>query len=184
MSENKTKVFCFLDIDGVIATEKAVRDCWLEVQGLNFEDNTPADSPLPLHRTSGEYWPFDREALAAFHKLQLLFIKKDVEMHTVLSSTWRLDSKDLEFHKSRFALKGLHILFFHGLTSFRGKTRGDQIMQYVEEHNIENFFVIDDDINDIEGIVPNDHIFETKFMHGMGNDMIRKIYKYHLDTLG
>ena len=66
-----------------------------------------------------------------------------------------------------------------GETEINYKKRGEQILDYINENNIENYVVIDDEISGINGIdgkfIPIENVIHTNPMTGLTYQNVEKI---------
>lgn len=116
----------FLDMDGVLCTDKAH-----VAQGING-----------FHKP----WEFmdalDREAIGMLNTLQA----EHPEIQYVLSSTWRLHTtkEDMEKYLGSYGWKGV----FHEdwCTDRDGPNRGHEVQRWVDSHNVtsDEYIILDD----------------------------------------
>lgn len=178
--------YIFLDIDGVIATKRALRDHWLSYTAghVDIDKHSPSELEkvkLAFPRTSMFNWPFDQKAINNYHKLQVfLSYELNLEPVTVICSSWRKFFEPKELLEV-FWYKKLNI---HKLEGFTGdlSTRGEEIQQYVNKKIMgDNYIVIDDECSyDIFPTIDKEHCVETRFRLGFGaynkyNEAVRKI---------
>lgn len=144
--KDKIKVV-FLDIDGVVATERALNNELCKYFGMTLkelDDGTPnswcESTGLPYPSVSLYHWPFDSKAIENLYRLQLV-----TKCKFVLSSSWRTGMNVDEIN-DQMATKGLHIKFIGKTDSLRG-TRGEEIQKWINEHPdvIEQYVIIDDE---------------------------------------
>lgn len=149
------KVLIFLDVDGVIATRKALDNLWKDYTGQDsFEESKifMEKTGLPWPKTSMYDWPFDPTCCSAFHLLQRKLYEMDLEPQVVISSSWRLGFRfDLKQGASgtiseTFVLKGLQIANIIGRTPSFGQ-RGQEILKYIEDNQLDLPYVSIDDEN-------------------------------------
>lgn len=116
----------FLDIDGVLNNEN---------HAIQLIELLGREQYFQLHRDLGEM-PFDYRSVKLLQQLV-----KETGAEIVLSSTWRISPKHIEFFEKYTGLK------------VAGKTprlpyfiRGQEIAQYLYKHReIVNYVIIDDD---------------------------------------
>ena len=153
----------FLDIDGVVATERAL---WAEYAAY-FGQAIPAHEPRAfwdhLHRlavandggppeVSAEYWPFDPEAIRQLYRLQRV-----TGCRFVVSSAWRGGAEPAAVAKLArlFALKGLRVPLLSVTARLSGAPRSAEISEWLSHHPTVSAYVI---LNDEEaGILAPHH---------------------------
>ena len=122
----------FLDIDGVLNHEK-------------FYGDTKTNRNIRKYRKNN----IDPRSA----KL-VVDLCKQTGAKIVISSSWRFDGLD-ELTK-RLRIAGIKDKYVLGVCStehpneFRGGCRGDVIQRYIDENNIDNYVIIDDDIDMLE----------------------------------
>ena len=141
----------FLDIDGVMRTHNS---------DLNWS------VPNPFKRL------FSKEAMENLNYLVTLTGYK-----VVITSTWRMYYTKDEL-RNIFRERGF-IGQIIGTTSV-GDTRGEEIVQWLNEHRIDNFVVIDDNIKDILNRIPDCKVVKCNPLNGLDEVIFDKV----LDILG
>jgi hypothetical protein len=134
----------FLDIDGVLRTHRSDLE-WSQLLGV----------PIPLS-------VYDRR----FDKKIVSYINEIVgytRAKIVVTSTWRV-KHSLEELKQIFRDNGI-------ITDVVGKTdiglnRGEEIEQYISDNEIENYVVIDDQVNDILKHIPKERVIKVDPIKG------------------
>lgn len=122
----------FLDIDGVLNNSNHT----LKLVKLLGENQC-----YLLNRTLGEL-PFDYESCVLLQKAI-----KQTQAEIVLSSTWRLDTKNIKIIKKYANIEIKNTTPILGFTA----TRGDEIQQYLNTHKeITNYVILDDDKDMLE----------------------------------
>ena len=117
----------FLDIDGVLATDK------------QFGQSPDSSTYIRKYRC----YPFDNRCVKVFNK-----IFKNFDIKIVLSSDWRLFYSLPEI-QDIFKINGVQKIpedftQKEDLSMDPKRSRALQIQKYIEENNIEQFMVIDD----------------------------------------
>jgi len=107
-------------------------------------------------------------------RLNYLVEKSGAEI--VISSSWRLDMKDLEKQLVKNGFK--HWDKVQGETPYFGH-RGDEIQKYLVEHpEVEGYVVLEDEIDDVNGekcqAIPMDNIVEVDMRNGLSDQNITK----------
>jgi len=129
----------FLDIDGVLRTHKSDLE-WSQYFGV----------PIPIN-------VFDRR----FDKKIVSYIN-EVVVYTrskiVVTSTWRV-KHSLEELKQIFRDNGINAEVIDKTDI--GLNRGEEIEQYISDKKIENYVVIDDQVNDILKHIPKERIIKV-----------------------
>jgi hypothetical protein len=80
-----------------------------------------------------------------------------------VTSTWRT-KRSLEELKIIFRDNGI-VADVVGITDI-GLTRGEEIEQYISENEIENYVVIDDQVNDILKCIPKERVIKVDPIKG------------------
>jgi hypothetical protein len=147
----------FLDIDGVMRTYES--DCyWSQKLG----------EPIPdMYKRH-----FSPDALENLNYITLLTGSK-----IVITSTWRLFYTLTEL-KSLFRERGFRgdIIGVTGVCD----TRGEEIVEWLNEHRIDNFVVIDDNIKDILNRIPEVKVIKCNPLKGLNDEVFEK----SIDILG
>lgn len=142
----------FLDIDGVLRTHES--DCfWSQKLG----------EPIPeLHKRH-----FSPDALENLNYITLLTGAK-----IVVTSTWRLFYTLTEL-KSLFRSRG----FRGDIIGITGScdTRGEEIVEWLNEHRIDNFVVIDDNIKDIVNRIPFVKVIKCDPLKGLNDEVFDRV---------
>ncbi len=169
------KVVIFLDIDGVIATRKALESVWQEYTGCKEF----VDAKEFLEKTGMKWpsvsmydWPFDRNCIKNFHTLQRKLYEMDLEPCVVISSSWRMGfdcsgKREKNSIEDIFILKGLHISNIVGRTKRFGE-RGKEILAFIEDNKLDVPFVSIDDENkyDVVEHLGEERCVDTTFKKG------------------
>ena len=115
---------------------------------------------------------FSKEAIENLNYLVNLTGSK-----VVITSTWRMYYTLTEL-KNLFRERGFigHIV---DVTN-TGDTRGEEIVQWLNEHRIDNFVVIDDNIKDILNRIPDCKVVKCNPLNGLDDVTFDKV----LDILG
>ena len=147
----------FLDIDGVMRTHNS---------DLNWSRELNQPVPNSFKRL------FSKEAIENLNYLVNLTGSK-----VVITSTWRMYYTLTEL-KNLFRERGFigHIV---DVTN-TGDTRGEEIVQWLNEHKITNFAVIDDNIKDILNRIPDCKVVKCNPLNGLDDITFDKV----LDILG
>jgi hypothetical protein len=164
-------IYAFLDIDGVVATQRAIDDRWEEYSGnppFNGDWNKELkDNGVNFPGFSGKYWPFDQEAIKRIHFFQRYFAQRGHKIKWVISSSWRLGQSVKELNKL-FRLKGLYLSKIVDKTGHKGK-RGEQILKWMKDNKVKKqpFIVLDDECkHDIVQYIDEKHLIDTSFSTG------------------
>ena len=134
----------FLDIDGVLRTHKSDLE-WSQCLGV----------PIPLNVYERR---FDKKIVSYINE-----IVGYTRAKIVVTSTWRV-KRSLEELKIIFRDNGI-VGDVVGITDV-GLTRGEEIEQYISENEIENYVVIDDQVNDILKCLPKERIIKVDPIKG------------------
>lgn len=157
----------FLDIDGVLATDK---------QFVMLPD---AKSYIQKYHC----YPFDNRCVKVFNKLF-----KNYDIKIVLSSDWRLHF-NLEELQDIFRINGMcHVpqdtTQKEDISFDLKRSRALQIKKYIEKHNIGNDFIVLDDID--FGNFFEDHFIHCKYtgegikQSGLREKISEKVEKYFI----
>lgn len=133
----------FLDIDGVLRTHRSDLE-WSQLLGV----------PIPLS-------VYDRR----FDKKIVSYINEIVgytRAKIVVTSTWRV-KHSLEELKQIFRDNGIADVV--DKTDI-GLNRGEEIEQYISDNEIENYVVIDDQVNDILKHIPKERVIKVDPIKG------------------
>lgn len=133
----------FLDIDGVLRTHSSDLE-WSRLLGV----------PIPLS-------VYDRR----FDKKIVSYINEIVgytRAKIVVTSTWRV-KHSLEELKQIFRDNGIADVV--DKTDI-GLNRGEEIEQYISDNEIENYVVIDDQVNDILKHIPKERVIKVDPIKG------------------
>jgi hypothetical protein len=129
----------FLDIDGVLRTHKSDLE-WSQLLGV----------PIPLSVYDRR---FDRKIVSYINEI-VCYTRAKI----VVTSTWRTKNS-LEDFKQIFRDNGI-VADVVGITDI-GLNRGEEIEQYISENEIENYVVIDDQVNDILKCIPKERVIKV-----------------------
>ena len=147
----------FLDIDGVMRTHNS---------DLNWSRELNQPIPNPFKRL------FSKEAMDNLNYLVSLTGSK-----VVITSTWRMYYTKTEL-QNLFRERGF-VGQIIGITTV-GDTRGEEIVEWLNEHRITNFAVIDDNIKDILNRIPDCKVVKCNPLNGLDDVTFDKV----LDILG
>lgn len=140
--------YIFLDVDGVLNNEKYTKKCY----------NKNGHKPFFCQNV-----PFNPKCLKRLAK-----IVKKTNSNIVLSSTWRLDNISKIVLNTRLAEYGLKIENF---TDVYNHIRGLEIKKWLKDNkfdwNIDNFIVIDDEIDDIINHIDENKIIKVNPYYGL-----------------
>lgn len=174
MFDRSTNKYIFLDIDGVMNNEFDI------LKKMN--DDTKQYTRDDIH--------FCEEAWDLLGKLC-----QQTNAKVILSSSWRHgfykddDCGDIKVNSeddktairllAYFKAKKIPLV---GLTSFGfNGSRGQQILDYVTKNLnglTDEWIVIDDEITDMENILPMEHVFKTSFKTGLTQEICNHILEY------
>lgn len=139
----------FLDIDGVLNSEETFKQIALEYQKTN-------KARIEIEEEKIEY---------------LREIAEQTDAKIVLSSSWRIFFKSINNEiipltnraKALTKLLAKHNVFIYDITPKNAsRKREDEINDYLKSHNVENFIIIDDEIEHLESFYGNNMI-KTNF---------------------
>lgn len=139
----------FLDVDGVLNSKRFAEYC-TNNEGL---------------KNWWSYGLLEQELLFNLYHI----VKTFPDCHIVLCSSWRISSHHKELLDRQLALYGMGV---YGTTTANPKMgRGQQIMEWVYNHeDVDNFVVLDDD-NDIRDYPPetevSKHLVWVSFLTGL-----------------
>lgn len=140
----------FLDIDGVLNTEKT------------------------LQRSTEGFIGIDPHKAFMIGKIVL-----DTGCNVVLSSMWRLSESGRDEVKSRVIDFIDTTIAPHGIDG-RWSTRGEEIQRWLDDHkdlNVEKYAIIDDDMNILPH--QQDNFFKTSFFgDGLNEEIMNKIIEH------
>ena len=134
----------FLDIDGVLRTHKS-----------DLEWSLQLGVPIPLSVYDRR---FDRKIVSYINE-----VVGYTRAKIVITSTWRV-RHSLEELKQIFRDNGINAEIV-GKTDI-GLNRGEEIEQYISENEIENYVVIDDQVNDILKHIPKERVIKVDPIKG------------------
>lgn len=153
----------FLDMDGVI------------------NNSTKRDLVcLPMKQKDGEYTQLSNWGatnIKPFLRLMSWCCENNIEI--VISSTWRLGMTPELFNEyfEKYFFRN-DIPNVQGLTKVSAKPwmhRGYEIQNYVNEHSIQKYICIDDDIQDIAEVVDNSKVYRVCGDIGLTDEDVKKI---------
>jgi hypothetical protein len=168
----------FLDIDGVVATERSLWEEYCNYFGVEFT-NAAEDVPqytkelevcrktagLPYPMISVSYWPFDSVAIKNLYKLQ-----RETKCVFVMSSTWR-KGRSIDEINDLMAYKGLRLRFTGKTDTNMLGIRGKEIETYLLLHpEITNFLIIDD--SDDMLMHQRGNFVKTDYWHGFDDEKL------------
>lgn len=173
MFNHETNKYIFLDIDGVMNNEFDILE--------KMNDDTKQYTRDDMH--------FCEYAWDLLGKLC-----QQTNAKVVLSSSWRhgfyKDSRgDIKVHSEDNKTATRLLAYFKakkiplvGITSFGfNGSRGQQILDYVTKNLnglTDEWIVIDDEIADMENILPMEHVFKTSFKTGLTQEICNHILEY------
>ena len=177
-------IYVFLDVDGVIATQRSLDLKWRDYLGADPHDTDFSEvleeKNLDFPALSMDDWPFDQECISNFHYYQRIFRQKGHNIKYVISSSWRT-GRTVEELEDLFRLKGLVLCQIVDKTGRdKQRKRGREILSLLKDNNVENepFIVIDDECNDIKEFIDEKYIIDTTFNTGFDYSKMRRcIYK-------
>lgn len=126
---NKDRVTLFLDIDGVFNSDVYTRKLWA------MKKESGVEVPYP-------YNSFDPIAVENFNRL---YRTVGDQFNVVISSSWRVDSNLPKLWEQAGFLYP-----YDDITPYKpDKCRGDEIVEYIKEHGMEDgyYMIIDDDMD-------------------------------------
>lgn len=182
---DKKDIYIFLDVDGVIATQRSLDLKWRDYMGDDPHDQDFGEvldqKNLNFPGISGDDWPFDQECISNFHYFQRSYRQMGHNVKYVISSTWRGGRTIEEIH-DLFVMKGLILCEIVGKTGRdKGRKRGKEILTWLKDNDVEDnpYIVIDDECKfDINKHIDEKHIIDTTFNTGFDySKMRRAIYK-------
>lgn len=143
-------IILFLDIDGVLNIYGSSSSTWFK---------------------TGEH--LDTLLVDNFNN----FLDKYENIKIVISSSWRDDMDDLELQLKKHNFK--HFSRIIACTTFKYNYRGEQIMDYIVNNDIEKYIVIDDNMDDICGKLYNSinskYCLKTDSYQGLNEDKIKEL---------
>ena len=129
----------FLDIDGVLHPQRSKATVHFDMdlnRKLAKEHQDPKFLDLNPYFTNHIYFSFDQKACSLIAALVHRF-----DAHIVLTSSWRMVYSHQELY---YLFKILHMEdAFVGITKKR-TPRQDVIQEYIEDHGVQQYLVIDD----------------------------------------
>jgi hypothetical protein len=147
----------FLDIDGVIRTHES-----------DLKWSNELNQPIPS--TFKRF--FSKDAIGNLNYLVTLTGSK-----VVITSTWRLYYTLTEL-QNLFRERGF-IGQIIDITTIKN-TRGEEIVEWLNEHKVSNFVVIDDNIKDILNRIPDCKVVKCNSLNGLDDEVFDKV----LEILG
>ncbi len=172
-------IYVFLDIDGVVATQRSIDLKWRDYMGDDPHDTdfgaVLKEKNLDFPGLSMDDWPFDQECISNLHYYQRMFRQQGHNVKYVISSSWR-SGRTIEEIYDLFVLKGLILCKIVGKTGRDGK-RGTQILNWLKDNKVENepYLVIDDECGfDINEFIDEKHIIDTTFNTGFDYSKMRR----------
>lgn len=174
MFDHSTNKYIFLDIDGVMNNEFDILE--------KMNDDTKQYTRDDIH--------FCEYAWDLLGKLC-----QQTNAKVILSSSWRhgfykdddcgdirVNSKDNKTAIRLLAYFKAKKIPLVGLTSFGfDGSRGQQILDYITKNLnglTDEWIVIDDEISDMENILPMEHVFKTSFKTGLTQEICNRILEY------
>lgn len=173
MFDHSTNKYIFLDIDGVMNNEFDILE--------KMNDDTKQYTRDDIR--------FCEEAWDLLGKLC-----QQTNAKVILSSSWRhglykdsggdikVNSEDDKTAIRLLAYFKAKKIPLVGLTSFGfDGSRGQQILDYIAKNLnglTDEWIVIDDEISDMEDILPMEHVFKTSFKTGLTQEIYNRILEY------
>lgn len=161
MSRNNYKLI-FLDVDGVLNNTQNIKKYWLFFRGKR--------------RLLVDSKPF-----YCFKKLLKEIEKNNMDVKIVISSSWRVGSIPADWKKlfKHYFNNGEIVI---GRTPYLYKDRGIEILELLEiakekGHMIDDYIVLDDDIEDIINHIPNNKVIKINRKYGLTMRDIKHILK-------
>jgi len=140
----------FLDIDGVLNIYSGINNTYIKY---------------------GSH--FGKEHINLLNDL----FNKNSDIYIVISSSWRDDMEDLIYLLNEANFKYTNRII--GNTALNNKFRGEQIQDYINEHNIKLFCILDDDMTFLSdkysGCIPNSKCVEVNSKLGITSSDIQKV---------
>ena len=81
-------------------------------------------------------------------------ITDELDLHPVITSTWRIPY-NIDKLNEIFRNQGINRKILDSTILLQPSIRGLEILEYIERNNINEYCIIDDKINDINGYVNN-----------------------------
>lgn len=134
---------------------------------------------LPLVTASGKVWYgtyWASQCIAPF--LKLMKWCNDNNISLVISSTWRIGQTTEVFNSyfDTYFRRENKVPRVVGLTDRDpNNDRGKEILDFVEKHNIKNYMVIDDDIDDIVELIADERVVKVNVNTGLVDKDVDKI---------
>lgn len=174
-------IYIFLDIDGVLCTQNSLNEAYRSYCGL---EPSTLDNTFQYFKTTGLShpdcsmfnWPFDKNCVDNFHKLQAYIkINLGYEPVVVISSSWRKFYSPQEL-LDMFAMKGLYIHSLGGRTGSDWGERGEQIKKFVDDVCRDSIYIsIDDDNNyDVIPHIDSKLCITPKFEDGFNDELLEQ----------
>jgi hypothetical protein len=140
MNEIIPKKAIFLDIDGVLNSDKMLRE------GM-FKTGDRADMISP-------------EMVARLERI----IEAHPEVLIILSSSWRISQADLALECMK--KQGFSRDAFDGKTNTKGRDRGRQIQDWLDEHpEVTKFIILDDELHGMLHL--EEHVIKSSWYIGL-----------------
>jgi hypothetical protein len=142
---------------------------FLDVDGVLNKIGKPSES---TYFVTGKH--IDTEIIENFNNLL-----DKIDIHIVISSSWRSDMDDLYEVLKESGFK--HLGKIIGYTELNSNYRGNQIKNYLSDNDIEHYLVIDDCIGDICGdvkIIPENFVLKSNPKTGLTKEDLEFIEKY------
>lgn len=162
----------FLDMDGVVNT--ASKDRYSLSLKLTYDYNGYKD-----------IFKFDPRILINFIKL-LRFCKEN-DIGICITSTWRINTTKegwnnfiYKHFSNTLKIKETDTLVIGTTGTLHNGIRGLQILDWLNscEDRYKQFFIVDDEINDIEYYLPTNNILKIDFHYGLTEDKLQAIFNY------
>ncbi|GGG61190.1 HAD domain-containing protein [Hymenobacter glacieicola] len=158
---------CFLDIDGVIATNEslyvAMANYYGVPEGKLYRERIHEafdTSNLPRMMLSGDCWPFSHHAIRQVYRLL-----RETNCEFVVSSSWRYSDspEDIRRLEYLFNAKGLHIRLRDVTKRSKEAIRGLEIQEWLDRHpDITTYVILDDEAFDIAQHHPKNLVQSTQ----------------------
>ena len=161
MSRNNYKLI-FLDVDGVLNNTQNIKKYRLFFRGRRRR-------------------LVDSKPCYCFKKLLKEIEKNNMDVKIVISSSWRVGSIPADWKKlfKHYFNNGEIVI---GRTPYLYKDRGIEILELLEiakekGHMIDDYIVLDDDIEDIINHIPNNKVIKINRKYGLTMRDIKHILK-------
>lgn len=161
----------FLDIDGVLNSSDWFRVAYetRKASRKKYEDRLIADY-------ENARWELD---ISPEHVVHLKRIMNKVEsLNIVVSSTWRMHYSVDELKTRLSKLLEISPNRIVGKTPRLFERRGKEIKQWIDDHIVEKFAILDDD-SDMDDLM--DHLFQTTNKQGLQKEHADKLIEYFND---